>query len=210
MCGLPYVQLEAENSIGLLAAPIMTYEIYESKPIYYSYIIVNKKSNLENFEDLRGKTFVYNDELSNSGYNMPRAKLIKMNETKGFFGKILKSGTHEESIRMVSEGKADVSAVDSLVLDHARLVGANYSKNVKIIEKLGPSAIPPVVYSKKLTPDIIANFQDVLVNMSKDEKGKEILKKIKLKEFTVIDDSNYDVIRKMEILAKEADFLEIK
>lgn len=116
ICGLPYVMEKdkPQPGIDLLLAPVMKDAKYKDKPIYYSYVIVHKDSKINNFSDLKGNRFVFNDEISNSGYSMPRAHLIDLGETKGFVGSVVRAGSHEESIRMVALGKSDVSAVDSL------------------------------------------------------------------------------------------------
>lgn len=123
ICGYPYVlshDYGSSTKNRILVAPVMKSKLYENKPIYYSYVIVNKDSEIQDFKELKDKVWVYNDKASNSGYNMPRAKLIEIGEMNGFFKKVLHSGSHEESIRMVANGQADASAVDSLVLDYAK------------------------------------------------------------------------------------------
>lgn len=213
VCGYPYVLShdDKENPpTKLLAAPVNAMSQYKGEPKYYSYVIVHKDSPITKFEELKGKRWVYNDEISNSGYNMPRAKLVSIGETEGFFGEILKSGAHEESIRMVGAGKADASAVDSLVLDYALAEGEEYASQVKIIETLGPAGVPPVVYSSKLDEEKAQKIKQALLNMKNDPKGKAILDKAYLSEFVDVDESNYDDIRGMADSAKEAGFMEIK
>lgn len=213
VCGYPYVLSHdgKENPpIELLAAPVMESPLYEGKPVYYSYIIVKNDSPLQSFEELKGKRWAYNDKISNSGYNMPRAKLIEIGETNGFFGEIMQSGSHEESIRWVSEGKADASAVDSLVLDYALATGEDYAKGVKIIEKLGPAGIPPVVRSAHLSDEKAEEIKSILLHMHEDPEGKEILKQALVKQFVAVDDSLFDGVRKMHQMAVDANFMEIK
>lgn len=213
VCGYPYV-LSHDNKTNpptrLLAAPVPEGALYKGQPKYYSYTIVSKDSPLKSWEDLKGKTYVYNDSISNSGYNMPRAKMVSMGATKGFFSKVLHSGSHEESIRMVAEGKADASSVDSLVLDYALAESEPYAKDVKIIETLGPAGIPPVVYSPILPEETVAKLRKALLDMDKDPEGQAILKKAHLARFVEVDDSNYDDIRKMADDAKKANFMELK
>ena len=80
ICGLPYVMKhdEPQSNVELLLAPVMKDKKYKDKPEYYSYVIVHKDSKVKNFAALKGSRFVFNDEISNSGYNMPRAHLIDM------------------------------------------------------------------------------------------------------------------------------------
>ena len=212
VCGYPYVLNKdtSKSSVKLMAAPVMEDESYGGKPVYYSYIIVNKDSKAASFADLKGQRFVFNETISNSGYNMPRAKLIEMNETKGFFSAVERSGSHEESIRMVAEGKADASAIDSLVFDYARFTKQPYIEKVKIIDKLGPAAIPPVVYSSKLSPELVKKIQNALLGMDQDAAGQAILKRAYLKNFVQVSDEKYNDVRKMHDMAKSANYMAIK
>lgn len=212
ICGLPYVMKKdrPQPSVELLLAPVMKSSKYQDRPIYFSYVIVNKDSDFNKFTDLKGKRFVYNDEISNSGYNMPRAHLIDIGETSAFFDKILRSGSHEESIRMVAIGEADVTAVDSLVYDYDLETNPKYVAQTKIIKILGPAGIPPIVISTKTPPSLRNEIRDVLKNMNNDPVGKKILEKALVDRFTVVDDSNYDGIRIMKNKAKTSGYKVIR
>lgn len=208
ICGLPYVMErdEVQPGIDLLLAPVMKDPKYKDMPIYYSYVIAHKDSKIKNFSDLKGSTFTFNDEISNSGYNMPRAHLIDLGETAGFFSTIIRSGSHEESIRMVALGQADVSAVDSLVYDYDRINHPEYVRQTKIIETLGPAGIPPVVVSVKTPLPLRKKIQDILLGMKDDPVGKRCLEKALVDRFTIVDDSNYDNIRKMKKQAQDSGY----
>lgn len=219
VCGLPYVHKFAEGKYENLAIPIMGLKKgtwpdapgYENVPgKYYSYTIVRKDSPIKSWADLKGKTYAFNDMGSNSGYNMPRYKLVQLGAKSwdGYFSKVLVSGSHEESIRMVSKGMVDASSVDSLVLDYDRSIKDKDALNVKIIEVLFPdgAGAVPVVISKKADPSIKKPLQDSMLNMHKDPEGKKILDKLLMTRFDPPNDANYDDIRKMEKAAKGAGF----
>ena len=208
ICGLPYVMKKdkPEPSVELLLAPVMKDKKYMGKPIYYSYLIVNKSSPYKEFNELKGKTFVYNDEISNSGYNMPRAYLIQKGETSGFFNKVLRSGSHAESIRMIAEGEADVSAVDSLVYDYDKENNPQYVNKTRIIKVLGPAGIPPVVVSVFIPVDIKNRIKKIMLAMNNDTVGKQILDKALVDRFVIVDDKNYDGIRMMMKMSVESGY----
>lgn len=212
ICGLPYV-LEHDKtrpSIKLLVAPVMKHPRYKNAPVYYSYVIVHKNSKIRHFSYLNGKTFVYNDEISNSGYNMPRAYMIGKGWTKGFFGQVLRSGSHEESIRMVATGKADASAVDSLVYDYDKIYNPRFVSNTRILKVLGPVGIPPIVISTRTPARLRNRILTILVNMEKDPEGRRILDKALVKRFVVVPDSNYNGIRKMQKMARDSGYQVIR
>jgi phosphonate transport system substrate-binding protein len=212
VCGLPYVieRDKAQPSVTLLVAPVMKDARYRGQPKYFSDLVVKKGSAYQSLADLRGKTYVYNDELSNSGYNMPRHKLVELGETKGFFGKVLRSGSHEESIRMVAQGEADASFVDSLVVDFDRTKGTGFAGQVRVIESRGPAGICPVVVSVKITEDRRQKLQDAFLGMDKDAAGRKLLDEALLTRFEKVEDSNYDDIRRMKKAAEQAGFPSIK
>ncbi|HEU4536997.1 MAG TPA: PhnD/SsuA/transferrin family substrate-binding protein, partial [Polyangiaceae bacterium] len=111
VCGYPYV-LSHDKPVpeaDLLVAPVMKNPRYGGAPKYYSDLVVRQDSPYRRLEDLKGKVYAYNEEISNSGYNLPRFRFVEANLPKGFFGKIKRSGSHEESIRMVASGEADAS-----------------------------------------------------------------------------------------------------
>jgi len=208
ICGLPYTMKKdiPRPTIDLLLAPVMKDPKYKDKPVYFSYIIVNKNSKFNNFKDLKNSRFVFTDEISNSGYNMPRAHLIDIGETSGFFSKVSRSGSHEESIRLVAMGKADVSAVDSLVYDYDILNNPKHVQQTKIIKVLGPAGIPPIVISTKTSLLLRKKIQNILIGMKDDLKGKSILDKALVDRFIIVDDSNYDGIRRMNKKSLDAGY----
>ena len=212
VCGLPYVLMhdKSEPEAVLIAAPVMKDPRYKGQPKYYSDVIVRKDSPISSFKELKGKTYVYNEEISNSGYNLPRYHLVSLGLTNGFFGKVLRSGSHEESIRMVAQGEVDASSVDSLVLDYDRKMGFGYADQVKVIESIGPAGIPPVVVSVKTSKEVRERIQNVLLNMHKDPEGRRILDKALVDKFVAVDDSNYDDIRNFKQTAEAAGFTEIR
>lgn len=218
ICGFPYIRNE---DYQLIAVPVMAIENrqFEDAPSYrdvpgkyFSYTIVRKDSPITDWEGLRGKSYVYNDQSSNSGYNMPRFKLIQLGEKRweDYFSSVRVSGSHEESIRMVSRGEVDASSVDSLVLDYDRHYGDLDARNVRIIEVLfkeGAGA-PPVVANRSLSPELQQRLQQVLTRMHEDPEGRALLSKALIKRFAPPDDGNYDDIRAMDDRAQQVGFVD--
>lgn len=212
ICGYPYVLKHdrPEPVIDVLAAPVVKAPRYGNKPVYFSDLIVREGSGFRRFEDLKGATLVYNEESSNSGYNMPRSFLIERGLTEGFFGKVLRSGSHEESIRMVASGEADASFVDSLVLDYDREKHFGSAGQVRVLMSLGPEAIPPVVVSTKMAPELRRRMGFALTHMHEDAEGRRILDEAMLSRFEPVEDAHYDGIRRRHALAQRAGFLSLR
>ncbi len=220
VCGYPYIHNVAQGNYDLLAIPVMSMKKgaypdakgYENVPgKYYSYTIVRKDSPFKSWVDLKGKSYALNETNSNSGYNLPRAKLVSLGARDWtYFSRVVVSGSHEESYRLVASGAVDASSVDSLVLDYGRKMKDAAALNVRIIEHLGPAGIPPVVISRKADPSIRQPMMKALLTMNTDPEGKKILDKAMMTRFDPPDDRNYDDIRAYEKMARDAGFKDLE
>ena len=194
VCAGPYVDGHAAFGMELLAAP----QAY-GKSVYYSYIIAAKDSPIVRFEDLRGKVFAFADPDSNSGRLVPEYMLAVMNETPdGFFKRYIFTYAHDKSIKAVAEGIVDGAAVDSLIWDYADKTNPQYTKMTKIIRKSPPYGIPPVVVRPGLDPGMKSMLKKIFLHAHEDPAGREIMKKMMIDKFVVIQDDAYNSVREMK------------
>ncbi|MDI1476471.1 PhnD/SsuA/transferrin family substrate-binding protein [Polyangium sp. y55x31] len=212
ICGLPYTALRDEPTprAELLGAPVMKYPRYGGRPVYFADLVVRSDSTYHSLEDLRGRTFVYNDERSHTGYNAPRHRLMERGFTSGFFGKVVRSGSHEESIRMVAAGEADASWVDSLVLDYDREKRRGRAGEVRVLESIGPMTVSPVIASPDLPAELRAALRRTLLGMHEDPDGKRLLDDALIERFAPVEDDQYDEHRSMKTAAEKAGIVAIR
>lgn len=194
VCSGPYVDGHRDFGMELLAAP-QAYGV----TVYYSYIIVAKNSPINSFEALKGKTFAFTDPLSNTGKLFPTYMLAQMNQTPDtFFRKYIFTNAHDKSIKAVAQGVIDGAAVDSLIWEYTNRTNPEFTSKTRIIRKSAPYAIPPLVVSRNLDTKTKEGLRQIFLNTHHDTKGKEILNKMMIDKFVVIDDSAYDSIREMK------------
>lgn len=212
VCSLPYIEYERQGRAPAtpIAAPVLQGKRYQGKPIYFSDVIVRKDSPFNSFADLRGHSWCYNEPLSQSGYGITRYTLLQLGEIHGYFSTVLEAGYHEESIRLVLEGKIDASAIDSQVLAVAMRDDQVLRKNLKIIHSLGPSTIQPIAASNRLSPELKSQIADILVNMHKDPASREALDKGMVERFVPVGSNDYDDIRMMLKACEDANFMTVK
>ena len=118
LCGLAYVRESnrQDKLIELLVAPVRRHPRYHAKPVYYSDVIVRTDTSFHSFEDLRGRTWAYNERGSHSGFNIVRYHLAMRGLDQNFFRRIVESGSHRNSLQMILQGSIDTAAIDSSVL----------------------------------------------------------------------------------------------
>lgn len=194
VCGRPYVEGHEEFGMELLVAPRVL-----GDTLYYSYFIVLKKSPVEDFAGLRGKSFAFTDPMSNSGKLVPTYMLARINESPDtFFKSYIYTYAHDKSIKAVAQGIVDGAALSSLVWEYARQNEPGLVSKLKVIEISPPYGISPVVVPQGLEPELKENIKHILLNIHKDEKGREIIKRMMIDQFVVVDDSLYDSIREIK------------
>jgi phosphonate transport system substrate-binding protein len=208
ICGLPYVQLMAQDPspVELLAAPVLQGERYGGKPIYFSDVIVRRNSPFRTFADLRGRSWSYNDPDSHSGYGVTRYHMVRLGETRGYFGRVVEAGFHQESIRLVRSGEIDASAIDSQVLAVAMRDDPALAEEVRIIDTFGPSSIQPVVAARALPESLKADIQAALFRMHLDAEARSGLSHGRVERFASVTDTDYDDIREMLAVTEAAKF----
>ncbi len=159
---------------------------------------------IQNIEELRGKLFAFSDPLSNTGMLIPTYTLAKMGETPElFFKRYIFTYSHDNSIRSVAEKFVDGAAVDSLIWEYLNIKEPELTAQTKIIRESAFCAIPPVVVTSDISPELKERLRSAFLSMHNDPRGRKILKRVLIDRFTVIEDGAYDSIRQMEAFMKD-------
>jgi phosphonate transport system substrate-binding protein len=199
ICGAPYVRKvdEQRASIELLAAPVYAAPRYQNRPIYFSDVVVHTESAYRTFDDLRGVRWACNAYGSHSGYHAVRYHLARLGLTGNFFGRVIESGSHQRSVEMILNREADVSAIDSTVLELITACQPELSQQLRVIEVIGPSSQPPWVIGRHVPEDWRRALREVLTHMHADAQGSALLARHRLARFAPVADSDYDDVRAM-------------
>lgn len=97
--------------------PVLTKQNMDGSTGYYSIAFARADSGITSIEDAKGKTFVFADPNSTSGYLVPAAELAEAyGPLDEYFSDVRFSGGHEQSIVAVANGDAEagVSWADGL------------------------------------------------------------------------------------------------
>ncbi|NER33982.1 MAG: PhnD/SsuA/transferrin family substrate-binding protein [Oscillatoria sp. SIO1A7] len=199
VCGIDYVRKMDSKPpyVELVAAPVMENPRYRQKPIYFSDVIVRSDRQYYSFADLRGLSWAYNDPGSHSGYNVVQYHLAELGETQGYFGRLIQAGTHLQAIEMVLENRVDGAAIDSMVLDVELKTKPQLQSQLRVIETLGPSPIPPWVVTRNVPSTLREAIRKVFWHMHETVEGREILKQGQIMKMVRVEDFSYNLVRDM-------------
>lgn len=193
VCNTTYVQLKKQESAKLLSIPVSN-----GLEVYYSYIISKKSAPYKSLLDFKDKIFAFTDPGSNSGTVAPTYELLKNgHKTKDYFRRTIYTYEHGESIKAVLDEFVDGASVDSLVYEQFVKRHAKESKELKVVERLGPFTMSPIVANKNLSPKNFDLIQKIFVNMDKDKKGTKILKELSLDKLNIPKNKSYEDIEKI-------------
>lgn len=197
ICGLLYTWMVSQPQcpLKLLAAPLVSGDRYLGKPVYYSDVIVHRRSRVRTFGQLRGASLAFNESKSYSGFHVLRWHLSTLGESDGYFGSLVESGAHNTSIELVRSRQVGASAIDSTLLDWEMQRDPSLEGDIRVVETLGPSPVPPWVVSRELPSDLRGELNRLLLQMHEDPAGRQSLALGHLSGFADVEDRDYDPIR---------------
>jgi phosphonate transport system substrate-binding protein len=210
VCSVPYLLVEASGTIRMepLAAPVLAGDRYGGRPVYFSDVIVPRDSPFQALEDLRGGTWAYNEPFSHSGYVTVWHELVRTGKGRGFFGRMVEAGFHQEALRMVADGRVDGAAIDSQVLAIELAEHPELGERVRVVGAIGPSTIQPVVASaSRLSPEERQALLDALLTLGDSPEGRGLMDGAVVDRFVPVDSAAYDDVRGMLARVQEAGML---
>lgn len=138
-CGYPWVT-QLRDKVSLVAAPRYTLPGCENAT-HCSFILVPESSDATRLEQLRHRRVVINSQDSNSGMNLLRHTVAPLAKNGRFFGQVLESGGHVNSMTMLQQGLADVAAVDAVTYGYLNRDQPDRVAGLRVLQctRLSPS-----------------------------------------------------------------------
>ncbi len=180
----------------------------DGKDVYKTAIIARADSGIKTMKDINGRSFVFTDPYSMSGYLMP---LYLFNENGVKPATTAFAGGYSDVVEMVYSGKADAGAIYYAEHDPD---GRIHDARVKLVEKYPdmvdkvavialspPIPTTPVVFRKGLLPDVVKKLEGAFGALNTDQEALGLLYKMYgAKGILKADEKSYDGIR--DILKK--------
>ncbi|MBL4811601.1 MAG: PhnD/SsuA/transferrin family substrate-binding protein [Rhodobacteraceae bacterium] len=186
-CGYPYVS-KLRGNVKLVGIP--DYGAVTGKPgWYYSVIICHKddqRSQLANFAKTK---FAYNETNSQSGCQAMMYTLKKSVGDGKFFAKCIETGAHKMSAKAVSEGRADIAAIDIITWQHL-CRDEPFTNNLRVLHQTAPTPGLPYICAQQFDAAAIALSIQKAMHLLPKETSDVLF----LKGFIPAIDQDYDLI----------------
>jgi phosphonate transport system substrate-binding protein len=181
MCGWPTGS--ALDRWQPLLAPVLAPERYQGRPVYYSDVVLRPGLSPPTWDQLAGSRIAYNEEVSFSGWAAPLIELRRRGLSPEDFTWIA-SGSHAASLAMLAEGRADLAAIDSMVLE------LSDPQPLTVFSSLGPWPAPPISIGRRRTY-LSAEIIRLLEAMGSDPQGRQLLDVFRVSRLAPVDPAQY-------------------
>jgi len=134
-------------------------------PQYFGDLVVPPSSPIQSFADLAGQTIGCNDHVSLSGHVALRIAIRAFGADPDSFADLRFTGGHHLSLDQLVAGQLDAAVIDSVVRT-TRCATDPGVADLRIIERLGPWPVQPLVASSTLSDSAVAAIRDKLLASS--------------------------------------------
>jgi phosphonate transport system substrate-binding protein len=169
---------------------------------YQGYIFARKDSNITSVADMKGKSLAL-VEKTTAGFVFPIAwlKRHEVDDINTYLNEQFISGSHDRTISLVLNGKADLGAAKSTIYKSMRKWQPRIDRELVILANSPKVPSNTFCVSKKIDRQYREQLKDLLLNLRGDPGGREVLKQLGAKRFIETDKDQYQPVFD---LAKEA------
>jgi phosphonate transport system substrate-binding protein len=189
ICGFPFVA--HREALQLVAVPV-----WRGRPLYQSYLLVDRDRHVLGLNDLRGDIHAFSDPDSNSGFLQTRAALAERGERPDtFFSRTLFTYGHRNVIRAVSSGLAASGSVDGYVYEVVAELEPELTEGTRVLHASDWLGFPPIAAPRQpVDRDRLAALTAALLAMADEPEGRAVLGMLRLDGFASEPASLFDAI----------------
>lgn len=165
------------------------------EPKYFGDVVVPADSDIMSFDDLAGHSIGCNDQVSLSGHFALRIAMQERGFDPDHFADLRFTGGHNLSLDQLVEQQLDAAVVDSVVRA-SRCATDQRVADLRVVERLGPWPVQPLVARADLDADIVTAVRDALLASNTDVRMQAELAAASLAGFVPVGPDHYLPIRK--------------
>lgn len=159
-CGFPWAS-QLRGKVQLVATPRYSLPGCEGMT-HCAFLLIPETCTASNLEDLRGKRAVINGLDSNSGMNLFRDAVAPLSNQGRFFGEVLQSGSHVNSMRMLQRGEADVASIDAVTYGYLRRDLPGRVAGLRILQRTRQSPALPLICAATYSDETVQALRNAL------------------------------------------------
>lgn len=170
---------------------------------YRSAIVVRADESADALDDLRNKRCVVNEPDSNSGMNLLRAALAPLTGGTRFFQSVQFSGSHRQSLELVTAGEADVTAIDCVTLAHLSRLQPLLASRLRVVDWTPASPCLPFVTSSQTGEATVDALRRALMDVFADRALAPVRDVLLLEGIDLRPDTSLGRVQELEFEAEQ-------
>jgi phosphonate transport system substrate-binding protein len=192
-----FTAAEAITRLGMV--PIARPVHADGTSTYQGYIIVRMDSGIENVHDMKGKSLALVDRATTAGYAYPLAYFRHhgVTDEQDHFGLIEFHGSHDQVIRAVLTGKADIGAAKSTVYDRLRRTDPQITGELRILAASRHVPSNGLLLSPNVERPLQKRIRTVLLSLERDPAGRPVLQKLGASGFVPTSENDYEPVTRI-------------
>lgn len=195
-CGYPYVR-HLRGKVQLVASPVYGLPGCDGAR-KCSFIVVNARSSATSIEDLRGKRAAINQPGSNSGYNLFRAFVAPYAVDSRFFSSVIETGGHRASMEAVSNGTADIAAIDCVTFGNTLRFDPESVAGLRILAETPKGPGLPFITAASTSPEHLKILRRALEETIADPALADTCDTLSLQGISLFGDADYEVLAEFD------------
>lgn len=217
MNGWVHVGVHGPNSYVIAKEKDPTLEVFatyaklpghlqEEGPGYRAVLITRADSEFDTVESLRGAVVALADPASTSGNLLPRVVFQDELDVPfdDYFSRVVYSGGHDQSTLAVKEGRTDAAFVATHRFDNVIDRGLATMDEFQVLWQSPVIPQDPFVYRGDLCPELKTAIADTFLTLHEAEGTKKFLENVNSARFVPMQDSDYDIIRRIAAAEEQA------
>ncbi|MCM2265375.1 MAG: phosphate/phosphite/phosphonate ABC transporter substrate-binding protein [Desulfuromonadales bacterium] len=177
--------------------PLVRPQYDDGTSTYYGMIFVRKASGLRTANDLRNKRLVLVDKATTAGYLLPLAyfKSLGIVDYKTWFKEYYFCGNHEDAIRDVLSGEADIGAAKNTIFYQVAKADHRVLKELEILAVSPHVPANSLIVRRELPDNLKQALKQQLLTMHQGEKGRQLLADMQIVRFIETSVQDYQPVR---------------
>ncbi|MBU4261390.1 MAG: phosphate/phosphite/phosphonate ABC transporter substrate-binding protein [Proteobacteria bacterium] len=173
--------------------PLARPEYLDGTSTYYGMIFVRKDSGIHNAADMRGKRFAFVDKATTAGWLLPMHYFAEngIEDYYTYFSETYFTGTHEDAIYDVLNGKADIGAAKNTVFSRLAQTDSKVQEQLQILATSPVVPANALAVRKDLGESLKLKLKNALLQMDQDVEGRQVLHEFGARRFIPTTDNDY-------------------
>lgn len=177
---------------------------------YASVILVREAHPATQLADLRGGVAVYSRIYSHAGYNALRAVIAPLAAGGAFFSKVIGSGSHVDSIRLLASGEGDIATVCCVIYAFVSRWRPQALAGTRVLGYTPLAAAPPFVTPLAADEQRLGRLRAAFAAAMGDPALESVRNDLFLGGASVLKRSAYDDIERAEQTAIALGYAELR